>query len=611
MGWLRKNKNFPALAVIVIILLVYFMPMLANLDKAFTLYPKNYPRSGYAEYALGSFFKLSILGSGQFPLYNRYLNGGFFFLSYPVDLYLTPLSIVYLLFNEVAASKILWILFSLAGALGMFCLCRNIFRYNLYGSVFSSLVFVMSGFFAYLQENTLFYARSTLLLPLLLYFLFKSREDNIYIFIGALLFSFFMFNSALFSVVIVFFLFLFSLISSVELKGGKAKTDFSLLRNLFLILFLFIFFSSPKILSMAEFFVNSNFCFNSHSYTLQDIPYHADSANTLQIFYRRLFVPEHSGPGTMYLGFIPVILACVSFFVYRRENFRFLILLALFVILSFGPNSVLDLHKIFWKTYIFRHMSEIAKYYGLFIVFIIAFAAGRAFSVLDRLKNVKLKHAFSVSLVGLSAIWLFLGNSPYQNSYNFACQTGNTEMSNDFFQAKVMNLHPGDETISGPLSYFLFRKNIGLLNFYDAPLWFVSSVIPKYYIIPKYAFLMPSTDLLVLPNPNYRGELFFVSGGENSAEIKKLFPNKMIIAVHIKNPGTLAVNLNFDKNWSTSQGKIANYKNLLSIESLSPGDYELSLTYRPVLFYLGCAISFVSIIFSWYFIFRKRKRKNG
>jgi len=118
---------------------------------------------------------------------------------------------------------------------------------------------------------------------------------------------------------------------------------------------------------------------------------------------------------------------------------------------------------------------------------------------------------------------------------------------------------------------------------------------------------MPSTGLIVLSNPDYKGEVFFEEGSANTAEMRKALPNKIVVKLHIEHPQRLIVNMNFDKNWFSSAGKVCNYNNLLAVERLNKGDYELCLTYRPILFYVGCFLSLISVILSWWFFFRKKE----
>jgi len=323
-----------------------------------------------------------------------------------------------------------------------------------------------------------------------------------------------------------------------------------------------------------------------------------DGANNLELLFKRIFSPEHSGPGTMYLGYLPVILAVLAvIFDFKRVKMYF-VLLCIFIFLSFGPNISMDLHRFLWKLPVFSSMKEISKYYSVVIVFIISILSGSSFLLLGRLRNRVIPVILATVFILATYFDLLNSNIGYFN----VLDTGPVQVAAEkkLYHIKGVNMHQGDESVMTPFFYFMAKKNIGILNF-PSFLGPETKVMPKLFLLPRYVFLSPYTKISVLPNPEYKGEAFFLNDPNSICDID-FKPNKILVEVKMKDPDTLVINQNFDPYWRVSAGNIENYDGLLSVKFKSPVRGKVVFTYLPFLFFIGFAISLTSIIISLYFL---------
>lgn len=564
------------------------------------LFPKNIPRY-HSNYIAGLNFRENILVYNQFPWRAPLLIGGIYIFGHPADISINPFSALFLLFNEIEADNLLWALFYIFGALSMFYLCRHVLEYTIYGSIFSSIVFAMSGHFAYLHEDGLSQARSTLLLPLLIGFLFKAKNNKRYIVFTAIILAFISFEAGQFLPFILLFMSLIVLLEASNFSHTKLILDKRYIKIFFAICILAFLFSSIKSFSVIT------------SFGLTAIRPHVSYAeairnpNTLQLFYQRLLLPYNYGPGTMYTGWIPSILCLISSIIYLHKKIMkvFVVCLILSIWFSFGPNAPFDLHKILRHLPIFNAISEIAKYYSLVIVLFVSAISGYFFFVFEKIKKRNIIKLLSLILITFVFVDLLWANIGYFNTFNTELPHLKNKKNNNSFHMAAFNAHRGNETILDPLSYFFMQNNIGLLNPDQDTYLNKTNVIPKYFLLPRYGFLMPYTSLMVLPNPYYREEVFFLKD-YSEATVSRFGPNEIIVNVKITTPDILIINQNYDKSWNTDVGKVTNYNNLLAVKFDETVNSRVRLTYSPEIFIIGLIISSLSLMFSGVYVFRNK-----
>jgi hypothetical protein len=594
-----KNKSWvhvlAGFGILSCLLLIYLLPLLLSLDKYFTLYPKNIP-NWYGNLTVVAVTADPVIKSHQLPLWVPEIDGGRPFHEYPMYKPFGPSHLLSALFNENISLKIYWCFFVLAGACSMFYLAFCVLDLTMLGSLYSALVFSMSGVFAYLFENGSLFCRELLLLPLLMAFFIKGQADRRFIVLASFILSLIIINSALFVPITVLFIFTYCILG-LSLKGrSEFLSSLKLIKSFVFLCCLAVALSAFRLVPlMAHLDLNNRISGLNYSGAITQ-------ANTIGLFFRRIFSPESYGAGTMYLGFLPVVAAIFGAVLYYRQFKNYVLLLLLFVVLSFGPNSPIDLHRILWNLPVFKSIIEIAKYYAVFIVFTIAILSGASFSLLRERKRAAFVAVILLLLTGMTYLDL-LKNSRYFNVFNEKLEF-KTNREN-LYHVRGLNLPQGDESIAPELAYFLYKKNVGVL--WPRTFWSRGTgVVPRYFLLPRYALIMPYTGLLVLPNPEYKGEAYFLHPS-NSVQKTVFSPNRIDLFITMARSGDqLVINQNFDPQWKASRGKIANYNGLISLIISDRISGPVSLRYFPSRFYIGFMISLSAFIFCCFLLLKKR-----
>jgi len=138
--------------------------------------------------------------------------------------------------------------------------------------------------------------------------------------------------------------------------------------------------------------------------------------------------------------------------------------------------------------------------------------------------------------------------------------------------------------------------------------------VPKYFIIPEYAFMIPSTKLLIIPNPAYKKEAYFLYNTENAVKLFSITPQFINIKVDIKTPDMIVINQEYSGGWRTRYGTVSNFNGLLAVKVDSLGQRDILLFFVPTAFYAGVLLSMVVLILSVYlscFLKQRRCRKAG
>lgn len=593
--------NLMAIGILVAFIISYTSPILLNLHKAFTLFPKNIPRY-YDVYFGELFFRKSILEYHQFPQWSWNWEGGMNIFAFPGATYADPLSFIFLIFDEVTAYNLKWVLFYVLGALSMYYLSRFVLKHNVCGSIFASIVFSMSGYFAYLHEEGLCEVMLTLLLPLFFGFLFKAKTDKRYIIFSALTLGYISIQSVLFVPVIILFGGIFVLIDSIKFLYKKFIVEKAyLVRFIFICVLAFLFSCVKALPILLSFGLNVR----PHELGYAEA---ITASNTFSSLFQRMLIPNNSGPGTMYLGYLPIIVSAFSSIFYFREIKNFILCLFLAIWISFGPNAFFDVNRILWYFPVFHEIQEIPKYYSLIIVFFISILSGRFFSFIERLKNKKLAYILSFILVAALFVNLLWSNIGYFNSFDTGLPLYGKK-SNDNFKVMAFNVHPENESIAaGPLSYFLLQYNLGLLNPSNSIREKEIKAAPKYFLLPRYCFLSPYTSLLVLPNLFYKGEAFFLKK-DSICKILKFSPNELVFEAMTNEPDILVINQNYDAGWKANFGKIIEYNGLLAINFDKAMTCRIRLAYFSTIFLIGLMISLASLVLAGVYIIRFTKSR--
>lgn len=514
----------------------------------------------------------------------------------------------------------------------MFYLSRNILKFNLLGAFFTSAVFIFCNWGAYEAADGNIQKIYYYLLPWLLIFFEKSKEDRRFILFSCLLVSFFLMNSGLSLIPVLLFLFIYACLGSISLnKRFKIKFNKSVPVILLVIVVLSVLLSAVKLLPMyklyllREGYIHLPYEDNYSQVSIATDAFHA-SLN-IDRLWRGLFT-GYLGYSSMYIGYLPVIIAFVSILIYFKENLRYLLLLVFFTLITFGRNSPFDFFEIIWRIHPVAHgIWRLDKYFCFFIPFFISIIAGRFFLIFDKKRKLYL---FGVLLAVISVCNIYIKNKPVFQDMVYENRPELKQYS-DFFQVKIEDAtirreRPGFFDIKDLRDYqpfwLLLNQKVGVVDFNWAGNFRIKeNAIPK-YILPvgkragrgKTVFVAgyeklpegpsPTVDLVSAgkANPDYKGEVFLLDKA-HSVNLDYFSPNVIKVTVDLKRPDRLVINQNYHESWQVNRGVLTEYKGLLAVELKDAGRYKIELKYIPKDFYIGLIISlFTAIMIAIYLI---------
>ncbi|MFC1514747.1 hypothetical protein ACFL5X_02490 [Candidatus Omnitrophota bacterium] len=601
----HKRKDVLVVLFVLLIVAFFYSPLFQNLTLGFSSV------DWYEKYCFTASLRKSVLEYHQFPLRSPFIGGGYPTIGHPYDESLNPFAVVSLVFGEVIGIKVIIFSIFIISALGMLYLTRYVLGYNRLGSFFSTMTFILSSWGGCQITEGNYEKLYLYFFPWLFAFFIKSRKDRRFIICSSLFLSLLVIKGII-SLPAILFLFLFACLHSIERRGGKLKVDVSYVVIFFIVVGLSFALCAPKILSAIQLlgqrigFVHFPF---EDSYS--DISHYASVTTERALNLKRLYATLLLKQGymvdgddffQMYLGYIPLTLFLVSSLIYWKRVFKLLILLTIFVIISFGSNSPIDLFGLLWRSNPFvRYIWKLDVAFSMYIFFIISLIAGRVFLLLGRVQKYRVFSACLAVLISFISInnmfWpnrRFLKN---QFSQEIPCYTS----EESFFQVQLRDPEKTKD------EYFYLLQNVGVTNYRQDVLIRIGSYAVERYSVDRgdYRHIASARGRLKL-NPDYRGEAFFLDPA-NKAQIQKFSPNKIGIKAVVKKPDILVINQNYHKGWHASAGEISQHRGLLAVSLKEQGAYDLDLTYVPFEFYAGLFISLLTmagiVLFSF---FRKR-----
>lgn len=617
-NYIRRHFNDSiAIALIALLAILFYLPLFADISHGIPsvdwcgIYP-------YLE-----FFRISLFEYHQFPLRIPHFEGGYPFIGFPYDISLSPLSLIVLAFGGIEGTKITIFLIVLCGAISVFYLTRRLLRYNLVGSVFSSVAFLFCswGPCQYLESNyekLYFY-----LLPLLVVLLIKSTQNKKFIFFASVALGIVVVSAGSIFIPIAIFLFFFACLHAIWFeKPIKIKVNIRYPAVFALIMLTTFFISMAKILPMRQLLSRKDI--KSVHFSYENI--YTEIAKTMVVTQERdvtpkklhdwLFKTDSYIVGTekddyvqIYFGYIPVILAGLAGIFYWKKTWRYLILLVISIFISFGPHSPVDLFKWLWHLHPYvRSIWRLDEYFTFQIFFLIAIISGRFFSVLD-VPRRRLLVWLLIPVTISSLNNMFWSNRRFLKNQIYLRDKSEFSFKKEFFQVKVKNYIGWPEPYQIDQYYYL-QSNIGLIDWLFGNLAIKTNVEPKYLVKEGDSRYLPAELDRLDPNPAYRGEVFFLHK-ENQAKLQYFSPNKILVSAQLKNSDTLIINQNYHQSWKTDIGKLSDRGGQLAVVLDEPGDYIIQLTYVPLEFYRGLAVSIASLLLSYYFLICKNSRINA
>lgn len=548
----------------------------------------------------------------QLPFWTPYFCGGYSSVSSPYTRgFPNPsFTITSLIYGEAISIKIHIFLTFLIGALGMYYLTRFVLKYNHLGALFSTFTFFLSGcLYKILMLRGNPFLIEYFFMPLLLGLFIKTKEKKNYIFLVAIT-LFFIIQGGLKFAVILLFLFLF-----VCLEG-----KWIYIKNFLLVLLFTFFLGAVRIIPLSQVLLENKYTINFYNLFGDHLLTSSALLERISGIFKLLLTHQNYPldisikgyfPLQFYLGYIPVTLFTLSCFFQKKKQLRWMILLIIFGLLTFGTNTILDLFKILHNLPFFNAMYKPAKYFIPVVIFIITLGAGRFFLILERFKKGKrLVFVLFLSALIISVFDLYLANRPHQDIYSIAVPK--YEKQKEFFQVK--NLFPNSNIrapkriplhhcweLTFPTQYELLLQNIGKINAYTN-IHIGEYATPKYYIEWNGVESFNPHNYIWHLNPDYRGEIYFLGNSNNKAEFQYFSPNKLIAKVAVIKPDTLVINQNYNRYWTVNISKPINQNGLLAVKLDKSGEYLVKFNYVPVGFFVGRAINLVSllvIIYLW------------
>jgi len=588
-GVAKNYRDYFIAVTLFLIIILATSPLLKNFSNISTKddYLISY---SYEHYTIKS-----LLEFRQFPLWSPFFNGGYPIIAHPEASAATPWIFLFLFFGEVEGIKLSLILSVLIGALGMFYLTKSVLKFNNVGSTFSSLLFSFCGFnitilTEYWSQTIYFFY----LLPLILATFIKSRENKKFLIITSLLMLPVLLRGAISFIILCLFLALISFLNSVSRKEEKFIFNFDFIKNLFLILVLTSLMGMFKILPILQLLTKNIRAV--HDYNI--LAFYCIDFKTL---FDLLVNPQKilRVATRIYFGYIPILFCILSLLFYFKEIWKYGSILFIFIILSLGPNSPVDLLKLLWQLPLYHSIMGITEYSFPVISFLISLLSGKFLQIIDERKELKMLGlvlilAAFMSLVELSLLYqsslkdLFNSPKPLPNS------------GNRFYQVKV--IPQNDYNSRAFLQYKNLFNNIGTIN-WNSDLPITTNVQPK--------FIQDSNNSFKLfPNPSYKGEAYFLKA-ENRAEVEKVTSNLIAVKIDVKIPDRLILNQNSFPGWRCSIGKIKSYNGLLSVDILKKGESLVVFKFMPRSFYIGLLVSLITLEISVLYLLKLKAIKNN
>jgi len=178
----------------------------------------------------------------------------------------------------------------------------------------------------------------------------------------------------------------------------------------------------------------------------------------------------------------------------------------------------------------------------------------------------------------------------------------------EFFNVQGLGLSRNRSEPPGAVGYLNVLQNVGTIDWYAA-ITLPENAVPRYFVDARNR---------AIPNPEYRGEAFFVAEAGPSAEApssmaKPTFrPNSITVEVTVRKPGILVINQNYHAAWRTDRGELFDRKGLIALRLRETGSYAIHLRYLPRSFVAGLAVSVLSlagwVLACWTFLGRRLQR---
>jgi len=598
---LDLSQNRIALFIFIVVTLIYLRPIFCNFsywgitdwDQALS----------YAETT-----RKTVLRYHQIPLWTPYYAGGSaLFSTWAQNLSISsPFFVFVLLFGAVYGLKIQATAYFIIGMVGMFLLSKQL-NLKRYSSYLPPFIFWLSSFFAlHFTIGHYGYWEFCWLPYVFLYYLKCLRSFKIkYLLLSSFFLSLMVIGGipypALFTIL---FLFLYSLL----------QRKLEALRTLFLVLIITCLLGAIKLLPGLELQKEFPRIVDLES---QRTEYRIDRPFlTLwgSLLHRRQVISDErtfrgkdllakdikwSEQGT-YVGIISLLLFLIGLGIYSKKYMELIIIGLVFLLLSLGSYSPINLWRPLHSLPIFNNMINPSRFRIMFI-FVLALLSGvvlsRVEEIKDKVGSIRIKQWIEkaiLCIVLLVVVDLIMVNSRiFKNA--FIIPPMKTRDSGEFYQ-----------TFS-TLEYRKQYTNFVVKEFYDIYPFILGNkgVINVYDPTPGPQNVLPKT------SPFYRGESFFLNN-KGSSTITYFSPNTVKVRVNTLEDDILVLNQNYDNGWrvkGAKNNKVISTKGLVSV-AVTPQDYLITFYYLPTSFLVGALISLSAVIIIILYRFEKVNKRH-
>jgi hypothetical protein len=586
-------KNFLTLATIGILLAIVFAILFPHLLPTDDTIPDREILEGQSSFARMDWLDalsfevildatLERFGVPQF--HNMYLGGGHLISGDPRDGTLNPITWPLIGFSPLARMKAKILLALVFGFFAVYGFARRITGLSVAGSILSGLFFLLGmRFWPSLIESPLDAGILFALPAITIAWTSQGKARDAIIAGGFIALALMQTGPGMGAVILGFFLATWPLALEPKKEAPDHPVFYSLLAVGFAILF-----ATYKLVPMAE------------------------AAPSLSAFWSYCTVPFVRVSPFAHLTIEPTafwvktILAgtFLTFWMVRDQNKKAGVLTVLsFFLICMLPDWGFLSGGWFEESRLPGVMDSPARFFFPFFVFFgaLSCAAGGA-RIRHSYSSPKMLLVFAFILTAAfiatsTAYFRTIHWTPLTDPINFS-EYKDTLNAPDFFQIRVPkqndeyllpeNLHPA----------LLAKQHIGIKN---------SPTIGKRFrkTVPRLRIRKepPTVERI----RRYRGEWNSSARRMEYLHIQD-WGNKIELALSANRTGYYLINRNFDRGWKSKEGLLMPYRGQMAIKIDNPGEYQLTLKYRPFSLVFGALISALSIVFAFVFLIPQKAR---
>jgi len=596
--WLKHQSDIIA---IVLIAVAIILPSITPLSSDGKL---NHNDDFYQYAGRHEAVRKAILEYHTFPLRSFWFGGGYPTLGDPEDPTLNPLTLITLFFGSVMGLKVIPFLAMLIGGLSTYALARYILGYTKWGALFSGLIFGLSLFLPLrIQDGNPNEVYSAFLPLCLLLIGLACRGRKIALLILPFIFYTMLSDgklTALMAILYLGILCIFDIIPIFDTSGKsqitfrrateeqislhRVRINIKPLKVIILALIVTFFIGMIRILPAFDLISSKgglghiDLYFQPKTYIPEGIP-----AYTYQQLWQET-IGWKKVQGLVTVGWLPVLLSLMAFYIFRRRSFPWGVNLFLFGWLILAHNAPIDLLKLLWNLPVFSAIYRPYKYFSFQIAFTFAIVAGQFFWLLAKMRPKWLEHILAIVLIVLGVWFLYPKVDKIQKeTYTFDMPAELLVKQDEFYNIQGKDIVRNRKEPLNSMTYTNLIRNTGTVDWHTG-IPIAENAIPKYFIDIKGN---------IIPNAKYKGEVYL--GDLNNLAEAYYQPNSIIIQVNLHKPDTLIINQNYHKDWYTDHGKIFDKNGLIALQLDEVGTYNITMRYISRSFYFGLIISILSL----------------